>query len=167
MKMPVSTPTPYSHDALHKRALGDFQFELSQDSEDPSVAWEETVESSPPKRRRSNADGLCTLVHRPKDAAAMPTFSESGSGSDSSSDEDGFTLVHRPKGITGQPTKTDPPCSTSSHPASLGPLLVKAEETSETPQLQAVSDLSSGSDDEWSVVEPEHAMLGHQDASKM
>jgi hypothetical protein len=166
MRMPVSTPTPYSHDALHKRALGDFQFELWQDSEDPSAAWEETVEGSPSKRRRSNADGRYTLVHRPKDAATMPTFSESGSGSDSSSDEDGFTLVHRPRGIIGQSTAADPPSSPSRHPASPGPLLVEAEETGETLQLQAVSDLGSESDDEWSVVQPEHAMLGTQDASQ-
>jgi hypothetical protein len=152
MKMPVSTPTPCPHDALHKRALGDFQFELWQDPEDSSATWMETVESSLPKRRRSNVDGRYTLVHRPKDPTAMPTFSESGSGDDTSSDEDDFKLVHRPRGILGQSTAADPPSPTSSHPASPGSVLVKPEQSSESPRLQSVSDPNSDSEDEWSVV---------------
>ena len=108
MRMPVSRPTPFSHDALHKRALGDFQFELWQDSEAPAApVSEETVERSSPKRRKSDADGLYTLVHRPKDSKAMPTCSEDDSENDSSSDELGFMLVHRPKAPSTPPAATE------------------------------------------------------------
>jgi len=154
VRMPVCRPTPYSHDALHRRALGDFQFELWQDSEPPLEVAEEMVASSTPKRRKSNVDGLYTLVHRPRDPKGMPTVSERDSENESSSDESGFMLVHRPKPPVSPSAATD---SSSSYPSSpelvcTTPTEVKAHPQSETTGHAGADDSGTDLEDDWLTI---------------
>lgn len=115
VRLPVCSPTPYSRDSLNKRALGDFHFEFWQDSECPASAPDSDVEASPPKRRKSSILDDFTLVHRPKTPKAMPTFSETESESESSSEDQDFTLVHRPKLEHASPPAPEPSTSAGSN----------------------------------------------------
>ncbi|KAF9740148.1 hypothetical protein PMIN06_003769 [Paraphaeosphaeria minitans] len=96
VRLPVCRPTPHSQDTLLKRAVGDFQYEIFQDSEGPALEGNEAECSSPIKKRKSSHRGF-TLVHRPKTLDGEATCLGSESESESSSDEFGFSLVHRPK----------------------------------------------------------------------
>ncbi|KAF2687243.1 hypothetical protein K458DRAFT_333504 [Lentithecium fluviatile CBS 122367] len=148
VRLPVSSPTPHSHDSLQKRALGDFQFDLWQDSEE-SLAADDSVENSPSKRRTPDVDGLFTLVHRPKDSMGMPTFSESESENESSCDELGFMLVHRPRHEESIATVADcePGYFSSPEMICAVPAIVKAE-----PQNGVSADASDYAEEDWSLI---------------
>lgn len=96
VQLPVCRPTPHSQSALLKRAIGDFQYEIFQDSEGFGLEVNETECNSPTKKRKPLHEGF-TLVHRPQTLGREATCSGSESESESSSDEYGFSLVHRPK----------------------------------------------------------------------
>lgn len=93
MQLPVCRPTPYSQAALLKRTLGDFQYEIWQETEDPMEIH--CAESNPGlrKKRKSSREAF-TFVHRPKEVVA---YSSSESDLESSSDD--CTLVFRPKEV--------------------------------------------------------------------
>lgn len=151
VRMPVSRPTPHSHDTLHKRALGDFQFELWQESEAPSAALADMFESSPSKRRKSDIDPHYTLVHRPKGSKGMPTYSERDSENESSSDEPGFMLVQRPKVAAGT-AATEP---SPSYPPSPELVCALPPKVKTEPQIQILGQVSENVVDlenEWLMI---------------
>jgi hypothetical protein len=149
VRLPVSSPTPHSHDSLHKRALGDFQFELWQGLEGPSPTAE-TEESSPRKKIKSGVDGRFTIVHRPKDSLEIPTISDSETEVESSCDESHLMLVHRPKANANTTTETNP---LSSCPSSPEPVYITSDNVEVKPQSEMCSGaFDSSVEDDWSLL---------------
>ena len=148
VQLPVCRPTPHSQSLLLKRAIGDFQYEIFQESEEPVLNANDIASSgSPPKKRKPSYGGF-TLVHRPKNLGGVATLSGSESESDSSSDEHGFALVERPKlevkperASSVPPTPSD---TTSPVAESLPSFTIKSELKPEATELT--------SDDEWALV---------------
>lgn len=132
MRMPICCPTVNPHENLNKRALGDFQYELWQGSEDINLTFD-AAEGSPPKRRKSERDDHFTLVHRPKDPQGVPTFSSSddefSSDGESVSDEFGFTVVLRQKTDVDSTVKHESGASCPSSPELVvaSPPIIKTE----------------------------------------
>ncbi|KAJ4349915.1 uncharacterized protein N0V89_008535 [Didymosphaeria variabile] len=156
VQLPVCRPTPHSQSALLKRAIGDFQYEIWQEGEEPTLEANEIENSSPTKKRKPSHGGFM-LVHRPKTTGGGATLSESESESESSADEYGFSLVHRPKlegksnpASTASPTLSDT-CTDLFVDAPL-PTVTEPEPGQESNQHPKQETAGLTSDDEWDLV---------------
>ncbi|KAL1610258.1 hypothetical protein SLS60_001923 [Paraconiothyrium brasiliense] len=156
VQLPVCRPTPHSQSALLKRAIGDFQYEIWHEGDEPLLEANDVANSNPTKKRKPSHGGFM-LVHRPKTTGGRATFSESESESDSSGDEYGFSLVHRPKleGIFDAASTACPTLSeTCTNPFAdpLLPIVIKSEPGQEPRQQPKQEIAGLTSDDEWDLV---------------
>lgn len=153
MRMPVSKPTPHSREMLDARALGDFQYELWKDYEDPSAAVGCPSNKGSPQAYEAPGNGEYMLVHRPKNPMASPTLGQNGSDAENQVEDCMFTLVHRPKMFID--TSSSPGLSPSNQYSPewvpVSPNGVKAESPADNVDRNGGTP-ADGSEDEWSLL---------------